>query len=86
MKRIDAFRAIGNQVIYAKAFKRLTHEEIALCEQFIAENEGLDFHEFAKMANRAFVDKPKTKNFTSIIEFLNVANGINHRHLQNGAQ
>ena len=80
MNRLEAFRAIGNQTIYAKAFKRLTRDEVALCEELIAKHDGLDFHEFAKMANRCFMDKPKTKNFTTVIEFLNVANITHQQH------
>jgi hypothetical protein len=86
MKRIDHFAEIKHRAIYKRAFTRLTLGELQFCIDFIAQNDQLDFHDFAQAANRAFMDKPKTKNFSTIIEFLNVANLKHRQHLENGAQ
>ena len=86
MKRMDCFEEIKTKAIYKRAYTKLTAAEVAFCSDFIAANDGLGFHEFARAANRAFVDKPKSKNFSTVIEFLNVANIIHRHHQENGAR
>jgi hypothetical protein len=84
MKRIDFFKTFKECPLKSKALVKMGRSGILVCENFIKENDDLDFHSFAYKCNRMFLDKPKPKHFVIIIDILVAANF--HFYHQDGAQ
>lgn len=74
MDRIVVFRGFNSHPWLHKAFRRLKPDEVAICETFIITNKALDKGAFELKVNRMFLDKPKPKNFTIILELLTCCN------------
>jgi dsRNA-specific ribonuclease len=70
MDRKLKFESLAQHPWLHKAFKKLKAEELAMARAFLAENEALDQGAFELKINRMFLDKPKPRNFTIILELL----------------
>ena len=77
MSRLQLFRSMGNHPIFKSAFKRLRKQEVALCEQFILENDGLDYGDFNGKLARWMIDDPnKPKNHSHMYGVVMAANPL----------
>ena len=83
--RIDEFKKLSSHAYYGKSIKKLKAIDFGIIYQFISENDHLDKNDFASAVNRMFINNEKPKNFTMIMELLDVTN-FNHCNHQNGAQ
>lgn len=83
--RIDQFKNLANHAYYGKSIKKLKSVDFDIIYQFISENDHFNKNDFASAVNRMFINREKPKNFTLIMELLDVTNAIHCNH-QNGAQ
>lgn len=74
VSRLDKFNALKDHAWFSRSFKKLTQGELELARQFIAKNDGLDRANFEYAVNRMFLDRPKSKNFTVILDLVMAAN------------
>ncbi len=74
MDRLAAFEQLKNHAWLGRLFLRLTKADIELCRAFIVSQEKTPKVEFELAVNRMFLDKPKPKNHTVILELLSCAN------------
>lgn len=79
MTRLHIFRELKNDAFFGKFFKKLSTEEIRICEEFIANN-SQSVSDFEYALNRLFLDKEKPRHWKEILELLLSAN-IRFRHL-----
>ena len=66
-----------------KGYAKLRKDEIDIITEFFA-RQWVSFDDAMMACNRMFVDRPKTKNFTTVMEL--VSSAITHFHHQNGAR
>lgn len=74
MNRLDTFEALATHPWLGKAFKKLTQSELLIARQFIVQNNALDKGAFETLVNRMFLDIPKPKHHTIILELLVCSN------------
>lgn len=76
MSRWEAFKGMRDHHWLGRAFAKLTVEELAYCQRYIQENDGLSKGAFQTAVNRMFLDRAKSKNHTVIMELLSCANTV----------
>jgi len=77
MKRFEYLKKrCSENSMFAKLEDKLSEAEFFDLIEFIENNEHLDALEFEYAANRMFLDKPKPKNWTAIMELALIANGV----------
>lgn len=74
MNRIDAFKKLEGHAWLGKVFAKLSKQEKELAMDFLAKNSALSNGDFQLAVNRMFLDAPKPKNHTSVMELLSCAN------------
>jgi hypothetical protein len=74
MNRIEALKVKCSQYPYQARCLKMTEAEFDLMVEFLEENDGLGHLEFERAVNRMFLNKPKPRNFVTIMEMLTVAN------------
>jgi hypothetical protein len=72
--RLEAFKALKNHAWLRNVYEKLTGGELELCLAFIEVHGDLSKGEFEYAVNRMFLDRPKTKNYTCVLELLTCAN------------
>ena len=73
-ERLSKLKSFSNHEWLSKAYRRLSPGELEIMASFIADNDHLDKGRFELAVNRMFLDKPKPKNFTIILELLTCCN------------
>jgi len=74
MDRLIKFNSFSGHGWLKKAHSRLGQADLALAHSFIQENQSLDKGAFELKVNRMFLDRPKPKNWTVIVELLTCCN------------
>ena len=70
MKRLDKFKSLESHPWLKKSYAKLAQNERDMAENFILNHNNLDKGEFEFAVNRMFLDRPKPKNWTIILEML----------------
>lgn len=70
MRRLDAFQLLSEHAWYGKLYNKLSAAERVMCREFIFSRETLNADEFELAVNRWFVDKPKPKNWATMMELV----------------
>lgn len=73
-KRLEAIQRYASHPWLSRVYAKLSADELSVIETFIQANDSLDKGAFEKAVNRLFVDRPKTKHWTSVCELLTCAN------------
>ena len=80
MKRVEALRdRAANHILYKRLASKLSTAEFDQLVSFIEDNDELDQLAFEYKASRLFLDGPKPKHFSVMIELLHVCNIAAHR-------
>jgi hypothetical protein len=74
MKRQEILNSYEKHAWLKKVYARLNASDKAMIERFIADNDGLDKHNFEFAINRMFLDKNRPKNYKLILELLTCCN------------
>lgn len=74
MTRLEAFESLKDHAWLGRLWARLTPTELMLCRQFINNRMDLSRGDFETELNRMFLDVPKPKHHTRILELLACAN------------
>lgn len=74
MNRLEAFRQMGDHLIYKKVLKRLTRDDLAFCERFLGENSNLSKSEFSDAVRNLLVAPNKPSNVLLMDELFMAAN------------
>ena len=77
--RTEQFLALAQHPWLKRPYNRLLSEESAQALEFCEKNEGLSPDAFDMAVNRLFMDKPKSKNWTTICELLCAVSGLEIR-------
>ncbi len=72
MTRLEKFNNLKNHAWYAKHFKKLTNEEIAVAHTFIQTMSDKNRNEFVHTVNRFYLTNKQTKNWSIVSELLTV--------------
>jgi hypothetical protein len=72
--RLTKFEQYKDHAWLSKAYGKLKADERATAVAFILVNSELDKGAFELKVNRMFVDKPKPKNWTILLELLTCCN------------
>lgn len=56
MTRLEAFHSFKDNVVAGKQLSQLSEKELAMCEEFIKQNDTLDLNKFAEKLNMWHVD------------------------------
>lgn len=73
--RLTKFKNLTNHPHYSRLMNRLNLQDMELITRFITSNGDIDKSTFEFRLNRLFLDKPKPKNWSLILEFLMISNG-----------
>lgn len=75
--RLEAFRRLHTCPVRKGPMKKMTNEELDICEAFITENDELTYAEFSAKLNRWYLnDVKKPKNLYTMWAMLSEANSI----------
>lgn len=72
--RLSTFNELKTHPWLGRVFRRLTQQELELARSFLLTHAGADAGTFEMLVNRMFLDRPKPKHHTIIMELLVCAN------------
>ena len=72
--RLNLFNELKTHAWLKKPYARLSNKEIDVAKHFIKLHDSLDKGSFEHAVNRMFLDKPKPKHWTIILELLICSN------------
>jgi hypothetical protein len=70
MERLKAFKSLKKHAWLGRIYHRLTPAELAIAEAFIALHGSLSATAYEQAIHRMFLDQPKPKHFSEIMELL----------------
>jgi hypothetical protein len=80
VNRLETFESLSLHPWLGKAFKKLGQAELELARAFLREHSALDKADFEPLVNRMFLDRPKPKHHTIIMELLVCSNSATVQH------
>lgn len=70
MSRLDVLNSLTADAWFSKLIKKLKPKDLEFCMSFLSNTENLPVEDFLDKVKYLYLDRPKPKNHTIIVEIL----------------